>query len=82
MVNYLIFILIMRFSVICVAYRPRFGGDSQARTPQLVWTSWRDSAGQELAGKAQLDRDHLYCTRQVLDRKGFLMSVSISSLPT
>ena len=38
-----------------VAYRPRFGGDSQARTPQLVWdqlerpswagTSWRGLAG-------------------------------------
>jgi hypothetical protein len=26
--------------VISVAYRPRFGGDSQARTPQLGWTSW------------------------------------------
>jgi hypothetical protein len=23
-----------------VAYRPRFGGDSQARTPQLVWTGY------------------------------------------
>jgi len=23
-----------------VAYKPRFGGDSQARTPQLVWTSY------------------------------------------
>ena len=39
-----------------------------------------ESAGQEPAGKAQLDRDQLYRTRQVLDRKGFLMSISISSL--
>jgi hypothetical protein len=31
-----------------VASRPRFGGDSQARAPQLE----RDPAGQELAGKA------------------------------
>jgi len=23
-----------------VAYKPRFGGDSQARTSQLVWTSY------------------------------------------
>src|SRR5271169_2206317 len=32
-----------------VTYRPRFGCDSQARTPQLVWTSWRGSSGQEPA---------------------------------
>src|SRR5271154_3984708 len=50
---------------------------------RLSWagTSWKGSAGQEPAGKAQLDRDQLYRTRQVLDRKGFLMSISISSLP-
>jgi hypothetical protein len=60
-----------------VAYRSRFGDDSQARTPQLE----RDSAGQEPAGKAQLDRDQLYRTRQVLDRQGFPMSISISLLP-
>ena len=29
-----------------VAYWPRFGGDSQACTPQFVWISWRGSAGQ------------------------------------
>jgi hypothetical protein len=40
-----------------VAYRPRFGGDSQARTPQLAGTSWRGSAGQGPAIR----------TRQVLD---------------
>ena len=40
----------------------------------------RDSAGQEPAGKVQLDRDQLCQTRQVLDRKGFLMSISMSSL--
>jgi hypothetical protein len=45
-----------------VASRPRFSGDSRARTPQL-------------------DRDLLYRTRQVLDRQGFLMSISIGSLP-
>jgi hypothetical protein len=26
-----------------VAHRPRFGGDSRARTPQLVWASWRET---------------------------------------
>jgi hypothetical protein len=45
----------------CVEYRPCFGGDSQARTPQLG----RDQA----------------ISRQVLDQKGFLMSISISLLP-
>ena len=35
-----------------VAYRPRFGGDSQARTSQLVWTSWRETQ----LGRNQLDR--------------------------
>jgi hypothetical protein len=64
-----------------VAYKPRFGGDSQARTPQPRWTSWRDSAGQEPAGEAQLDRGQIHCTGQVLDRQSFLMSISISSLP-
>jgi hypothetical protein len=64
-----------------VTYRPRFGGDSQARIPQPVWTSWRGSAGQEPAGETQLDRDRIHRTGQVLDRQGFLMSISISSLP-
>src|SRR5271154_348554 len=35
-----------------VASRPRFGCDSQARTPQLVWTSWRETQ----LGRNQLDR--------------------------
>jgi hypothetical protein len=35
-----------------VAYRPRFGGDSQARTPQLVWASWRETQ----PGRDQLER--------------------------
>ena len=35
-----------------VASRPRFGGDSQARTLQLVWTSWRETQ----LGRNQLDR--------------------------
>jgi hypothetical protein len=35
-----------------VAYRPRFGGDSQARTPQLVWASW----GETQPGRGQLER--------------------------
>jgi hypothetical protein len=26
-----------------VASRPRIGSYSQARTPQLVWTSWRET---------------------------------------
>jgi len=51
-----------------VANRPRSGWGSQARTPQLVWTSWRGSGGQEPAKEAQLGRDQLYRTRQVLDR--------------
>ena len=46
-----------RGGILYVASRPRFGGYSQARTPQLVWASWKDPAGQELAGQAQLDRD-------------------------
>jgi hypothetical protein len=33
------------WAVLFVAYRPRFGGDSQARTPQLVWTSYSDETG-------------------------------------
>jgi hypothetical protein len=41
----------------------------------------RLSAGQDPAGKVQLDRDQLYRTRQALDRQGFLMSISISSPP-
>jgi hypothetical protein len=62
-----------------VAYRLRFGGDSQARTPQLVpagerpsraGTSWKGSAGQGPAIR----------TRQALDRQYFPMSISISSL--
>ena len=52
-----------------VANRPRFDGDSQAH-------SWYRPAG-----KVQPDRDQLYRTRQVLDRKGFLMSISSSSSP-
>jgi hypothetical protein len=32
----MIFSTLMTF----VAYRPHFGGDSQARTPPLVWTSY------------------------------------------
>src|SRR2546421_11889745 len=38
-----------RGGILYVASRPRFGGYSQARTPQLVWASWRDPAGQEPA---------------------------------
>jgi hypothetical protein len=44
---------------------------------RLVHHSWYGPAG-----KAQLERDQLCRTRQVLDREGFLMSISISSLPT
>ena len=55
-----------------VVSRPRFGGDSQARTLVYSYTS----AGQEPAGKAQLDRDQLYRARQVLGRKGFLIRVN------
>jgi len=55
-----------------VASRPRFGGDSQAFS--WVETSWKDSAGWGPAGEVQLDRDQL-------DRKGFLMSISIRALP-
>ena len=38
------------------------------------------SAGQEPAGKAHLDRDQVYRTRQVLDRQGFLC-VQVSARP-
>jgi hypothetical protein len=44
-----------------VAYRPRFGGDSQVRTPQLSETSWKGSAGQGPAIR----------TRQALVRQEF-----------
>src|SRR2546430_6649975 len=40
-------------TVIAVASRPRFGCYSQARTPQLVWASWRETQ----LGRNQLDRD-------------------------
>jgi hypothetical protein len=63
----------------CVASKPRFGGDSQALSwyrpaeerPSWAGTSWKGSAGQGPANR----------TRQALDRKGFLMSISISSFP-
>jgi hypothetical protein len=64
-----------------VAYKPRFGGGSQARTPQLVWASWRET---------QLGRDQLegfswtgtsYSHETSTRPKGFPMSISISSLP-
>jgi hypothetical protein len=38
-----------------------------------------NSAGEEPAGKAQLDRDQLYFVRQAVDQKDFLMSISICS---
>jgi hypothetical protein len=57
------------FWVDAVANRPRFGGDSQVH-------SWHRPAG-----KVQLNRDQLDRTRQVLDRKGFLLSISSSSSP-
>ena len=41
-----------RNEVESVVYRPRFGGDSQARTPQLVWASWRETQ----LGRNQLER--------------------------
>jgi hypothetical protein len=37
---------------VVVAYRPHFGGDSQAHIPQLVWTSWRETQ----LGRNQLER--------------------------
>ena len=44
-----------------VAYRSRFGGDLQARTPQLgMGQLERDPAGQGPVGKVQLDRDQLF----------------------
>ena len=43
---------------IIVANRPRLGGYSQART--LVHSYARMPAGQEPAGKVQLDRDQLF----------------------
>jgi hypothetical protein len=62
-----------------VANRLRFGGDSQALSRYRLaeerssWggTSWKGSAGQGPANR----------TRQALDRKGFLMSISICSFP-
>jgi hypothetical protein len=60
------------------AFRWRFAG---SYTTASMGQPERDSAGREPAGKAQLDRDQLYRTRQVLNRKGFLMSIGISSLP-
>ena len=59
----------VRFSV--VASRPRVGCYSQARTSQLVWASWTGTAGQGPAIR----------TRQVLDRQGFHMCISICSSP-
>jgi hypothetical protein len=41
-----------RRHLVAVASRPRFGCDSQARTPQLVWTSWRETQ----LGRNQLER--------------------------
>jgi hypothetical protein len=53
---------------------------------RLVHHSWYELAGERLswAGtswKGLAGRDQLDPTRQVLDRRGFLMSISISSLP-
>ena len=69
-----------------VANRPRVGCYSQARTPQLVGASWRETQ----LGRNQLDK-HSWTstagqgpairTRQVLDRQGFLLCISICSSP-
>src|ERR1700756_484473 len=75
--------------VYLVASRPRFGGYSQARTLQLVWASWRETQ----LGRNQLDRyswtgagtagqGPAIRTRQVLDRQGFPMCISICSFPS
>jgi hypothetical protein len=65
-----------------VASRPRIGGYSQARTLQLVWTSWRETQ----LGRDQLERFSwtgigYNRTRQVLGREGFLMCICICSSP-
>jgi hypothetical protein len=69
-------------SVDLVASRPRIGGYSQARTLQLVWTSWRETQ----LGRDQLERFSwtgigYNRTRQVLGREGFLMCICICSSP-
>jgi hypothetical protein len=43
---------LMGVPLIGVAYRPHFGGDSQARTLQLAWASWRETQ----VGRDQLER--------------------------
>ena len=76
-------------TVLSVASRPRLGGYSQARTLQLVWASWRETQ----LGRNQLDRyswtgagtagqGPAIRTRQVLDRQGFPMCISICSFPS
>jgi len=64
-------------TVVSGASRSRFGCYSQVRTLVYSYTSAR----QEPAGKAQLDRVQLHLMRQVLERRDFLMPISISSLP-
>jgi hypothetical protein len=64
-----------------VAYRPRFGVDSQARTPQLVWASWRET---QLC-RNQLERHSLTGTSypfasHAIHLRG-LAKVSLNALP-
>jgi hypothetical protein len=62
-------------------YIPHTSAGQEPAGERLSWagTSWKGTARQGLARKAQLDRDQLYRARQVLDRKRFLMSISICS---
>jgi hypothetical protein len=73
---------------VCRKHDPRSTVEAQGNLARLVLrvgrvsvATRRLSAGWEPAGKIQLDRDQLYRTRQVLNRKSFLMSISIRSFP-